>query len=676
MLLAKLETQFEHFPAAIAAYAAAAAIRPDRADFQMARGRLEERLMRFDDAVASYAKTYELTYHEPQWMEKIAELRARQGRVDDAAKALRTALVEGRPERAEIFFAVARRLEPWRMPEAARPFVDQGARLAGPAGLLESGSTYVSVYTGLRQPTAVFDRLLEARAEAVAALGPDRDASSLANALSARLNELADLVARGFAPEEKTAFAAFLEEKRAALPRGDFARLLVPLAERAGLIDLAVRWRTELMEASRQNESNEHLRRLVDLQTSRLRFAELAGELERFADSGARVAPDARLSAADAYRKAGDPAGELRILAAIQATHLSDAPLRRYFELLLDREPQRLVALAGAGDQRLRDAAANFVVGHGTFDQALAVVRARGQGLPPVWTNAHTALVGLHFARFDAATIDAFTAALGPGTVAERLKPVDRSLQLAGDSWFAYSSRFGEFLTFAKQAGAAPNAAAALVTAGASDYLRAPVERTPARSDAYVMLADFYRDEGGDLSALAEYDHAATLNPRRSDVHLRAAAILWRQGSRAAAIGRWKQALEVLAAPAGRTAVDTAPLVAVLDAIASRRLLPELRDPADKMLRAYIARNGNYRADALLRAAFRAANDAASGADWVIDLEPCRAESSRHARGDCEGGLAAQPSARSRLRAHRRSHRGNGHPRARRSAGGGAGTAR
>ena len=635
MLLAKLETQFEHFPAAIAAYAAAAAIRPDRADFQMARGRLEERLMRFDDAVASYAKTYELTYRDPQWMEKIAELRARQGRVDDAAKALRTALVEGRPERAEIFFAVARRLESWRMLEAARPFVDQGARLAGPAGLLESGSTYVSVYTGLRQPTAVFDRLLVARAEAVAALGPDRDASSLANALSARLNELGDMVARGFAPEEKTAFAAFLEEKRAALPRGDFALLLVPLAERAGLIDQAVRWRTELMEASRQNESNEHLRRLVDLQTSRLRFAELAGELERFADSGARVAPDARLSAADAYRKAGDPAGELRILAAIQATSLSDAPLRRYFELLLDREPQRLVALAGAGDQRIRDAAANFVVGHGTFDQALAVVRARGQGLPPVWTNAHTALVGLHFARFDAATTEAFTAALGPGTVAERLKPVDRSLQLAGDSWFAYSSRFGEYLTLAKQPRGAPNpnagptrgsrawdpnATAVLSTLGASDYLPAPVERTPARSDAYVMLADFHRDEGGDVSALAEYDHAATLNPRRSDVHLRAAAILWRQGSRAAAIGRWTQALDVLAAPAGRAAVDTAPLVAVLDAIASRRLLPELRDPADKMLRAYIARNGNYRADALLRAAFRAANDAASGADWVIDL--------------------------------------------------------
>ena len=607
MLLAKLETQFEDFPAAIAQYAKASAIRPDRADFQTARGGLEERLMRFDDAAVSYGKTYELTYRDPRWMEKIAELRARQGRVDDAAKALRTALVEGRPERADAFFDVARRLELWRMPDAAKSFVDQGARLARPSELLEDGGTYVSVYTGLRQPAVAFDRLLVARTEAAAAFGPDRDKSSIENALSVRLNEMGDLVAREFSPEEKTAFAAFLEQKRAALPRNDFVLLLVPLAEHAGLLDLAVRWRTELMEAGRQNQNNPHLTRLVELQTSRLRFAELASELERFADSGARVRDDARAQAADAYRKAGDPAGELRVLEVISAPILPAPQLTRYLELLLERDPQRLVTLAGAGQARVRDTVANFAVGHATFDQAMAVVRARGRGLQPVWTNAYTALLGLHFARFDVSTSDAFNAALGASTVAERLKPVDRSRQLAGDTWFAYGSRFGEYLTFAKQPGAA-------------DYLPAPVERTPARSDAYVLLADFYRDEGAGPSALTEYDHAATLNPRRSDVHLRAAAILWRQGQRVAAIGRWKQALDVLAAAAGRAAVDTAPLVAALDSIGSRRLLPELRDPADKMVRAYIARNGSYRADALLRAAFRAPNDAALGTDWLIDL--------------------------------------------------------
>ena len=44
MLVAKLQTQFEDFPAAIAAYTRAIAIRPDRADFHTAQAALDERL--------------------------------------------------------------------------------------------------------------------------------------------------------------------------------------------------------------------------------------------------------------------------------------------------------------------------------------------------------------------------------------------------------------------------------------------------------------------------------------------------------------------------------------------------------------------------------------------------------------------------------------------------------
>src|SRR6185436_16051899 len=160
MLLAKLQAQFDDFPAAIAAYTAAIAIRPDRADFYTARAALEERVLRFDAAVESYAKAYELTYRSPLWMERIAELRARQGQVDATVRALRTALIEGRPERAEPFFAVARRLEDWDMLAAARPFVEEGARLAGDDGLLDQGSAYVSVRTRLCEANATLDRLL------------------------------------------------------------------------------------------------------------------------------------------------------------------------------------------------------------------------------------------------------------------------------------------------------------------------------------------------------------------------------------------------------------------------------------------------------------------------------------------------------------------------------------
>ena len=133
----------------------------------------------------------------------------------------------------------------------------------------------------------------------------------------------------------------------------------------------------------------------------------------------------------------------------------------------------------------------------------------------------------------------------------------------------------------------------------------------------------------------------------------------WRRGRRAAAIARWKQALDVLAAPAGRAAADTAPLVAALDSIGSRRLLPELREPADKMVRVYLARNGNV---SRRRAAARRVPGAErpGGRHPLVDRpEPRRRESGRHARRDRESALAARPAARSCLRAHRRGQRGN-----------------
>ncbi len=60
--------------------------------------------MRFDDAAADYERVYQLAYKDPKWMEKVAEVRAREGKADVAVAALKTALVDGTPENAcEIF---------------------------------------------------------------------------------------------------------------------------------------------------------------------------------------------------------------------------------------------------------------------------------------------------------------------------------------------------------------------------------------------------------------------------------------------------------------------------------------------------------------------------------------------------------------------------------------------
>ena len=66
IVLGRIETVTEDYPAAIADYERAIKARPDRADVLEAKARLEERLMRFDDAIKSYCRLYELAYHDPQ----------------------------------------------------------------------------------------------------------------------------------------------------------------------------------------------------------------------------------------------------------------------------------------------------------------------------------------------------------------------------------------------------------------------------------------------------------------------------------------------------------------------------------------------------------------------------------------------------------------------------------
>ena len=63
MIEARLQTNLENFPAATSAYARAEAIRPDRVDFYTAIAGLQERLLHFDEAATTYAKLYDLSYH-------------------------------------------------------------------------------------------------------------------------------------------------------------------------------------------------------------------------------------------------------------------------------------------------------------------------------------------------------------------------------------------------------------------------------------------------------------------------------------------------------------------------------------------------------------------------------------------------------------------------------------
>lgn len=237
MVLARLDTFFEDIPAAITAYAQAIAIRPDRVDLHIARASLQERLMRFDDALASYRKIYDLTYRDPQWMRKVAEVYARQGKTDAAVRALREALIEGRRERPGPFFEAARILDSWNMLDPARRFAERGVELAG-ANLLADYSyareaqIYARVMTRLRAHETAYARFEKMAVD---------DASR--SGLETLLADMGAAVNTYFTPEEKASFEAFLARQ----PRSP---VLLQLAARAGLADLEARWLFEQMMTS------------------------------------------------------------------------------------------------------------------------------------------------------------------------------------------------------------------------------------------------------------------------------------------------------------------------------------------------------------------------------------------------------------------------------------------
>jgi len=203
MVLARLQTYNENYDAAIAAYRTANDLRPDRVDLLIARGTLEERLLRFDDATATYTKVYELAYRDPRWMERVALLHARNGKKDQAVAALRKALVEGRPETPATYQRYAQALEAWSYLSEAREAAEKSVELAGDDLLTEHASvatTYANVMTRLRQHEAAFARL-------AALPNPDKG-GRLENVLSS----MGATAGRYFTPEEKLALAQFLAQ--------------------------------------------------------------------------------------------------------------------------------------------------------------------------------------------------------------------------------------------------------------------------------------------------------------------------------------------------------------------------------------------------------------------------------------------------------------------------------
>jgi tetratricopeptide (TPR) repeat protein len=642
MVLARIQTNLEDDPAAIETYAKAVTIRPDRVDLYTARAGLEERLMRFEPAASDYEHIYQLAYNDPQWMEKVASVRARQGKVSETAAALEAALIDGRPENAANYFEVSRRLEAWGMLTEARAFAEVGMKTAG-ADLLAAAEnhagakTYVRIMTRLRQHEQAYSTLEKSLADASSNLPVLKEQvaregiTAITNAhwrervrqtrietardgMTVALTEMGNTVNLYFTPEERLTFAHFAESKKSGMKFADVEKFAIPLAQAAALADQEARWRFELMMQAPNDTLTLYSRlpAFVDHQRRRGRFAELASQLEQFAGvlpGTNRHAP--LLNAADAYRAAGDQQNELRALASISAPYLDNVHQQRLFQLLLAQQPQELVAIGATWANPAGESAANYVIANGGPSLSRSVVVARGQHRPSVWTKSYLALAGLYYADHSADVNYAFLDALGDNTIADRLaKPVDRSQQLAGNIWSYYGSRYGEYLAATKQG--IPE-----------DFLPAVLEQSPASSSGYLILADYYAGTRDIERAIAEYNHTLELSPNLPEVYDSLAVAYYKRGDRAAAISQWKQAFAALSRQINGAHVPESfwrDFQRTSDQLRTRHLYSELKPDADAIVRTYLHHNGNWLSNAVLQPAYTAIGDPESATAWLLNV--------------------------------------------------------
>ena len=585
-VLAWLRASLEDFFGAIEAYERALAVRPESVELHEARAELLFRLLRFEEAGKEYEQLYELSYEDPRWMVKIAETAARRGDVDAAVAAIRVAHIDGRPEKPQNFFAAAEALEAWGLVERAESIAREGIEAAG-----ERLWKDYQLEPGLRLEARLLTRLR--RAGAIGDLAPAQPDNSYPYRLQNVLRESLAAADRYLTPEERVQYVATLDGWRAqGGPRFPTQTLVAALGGGA-FADVESRWLYESVLANpAAGPAQRQRQRLIELQQKRMRHAELGGQLERIWEAHPDRVRQLHIldEAAAAYRTAGDEDAEL---AALERRGGYGQWTERYFELLLARDPGRLVTLAGDGNRTRARQAADYAVLKGDEWLARRAVEAYGARRPAVWTPAYTGLVGLFHQGEDPLYGEAFRAALGDESIGERVGvAVDRDRRLAGDVWFEYGARFGEYLT-------------AFEPTAADDYLRAEVEDAPARASAYFELGEVLRAHDRTGAAATEYEHTLELNPDDARAHERLGVMAWDSGDRGAALEHWRHALETYASRARRYAFGPSywdEVAGLLTRLGQAPALDDLREPLDRLLDAYLERNGVYRVEELLRA--------------------------------------------------------------------------
>ncbi len=559
VVTARLETAWENQVASLDAYTRALKIRPERVDLWTAKATIEERLRRWDDLAATYTKLYDLSYKNASWLENAAEVRARQGRGDEAEKILKQAYLDGRPAASDNYFIVAKDLAAWNLPEKAIPLWEAGFPLiAQSANANQPVREYASTMAKLRRFEDAMTKLK--------ALTP-RDEGLL----SAGLEGICESAGLYFTPEELSRFAVWLNAQSTLVGTGNLAQL----ARRANLQDVAAKLEfANLQSMADTDEVAFPYRTFVQNQRSRLQFDQLGQQLEVFSRvAKAGLLNEVLADAIAAYHSAGNEVAELRIL--LRLTSRNPEYTERLIDLLSRRDPTRLNAMI-TGSGEFDATIANFALRNGNVAlTARALSRPTRQ---PVWRGFYKALVGVYFADTSPAIDASFRNLLGPELIGERLarKP-DPNLNVTGNTWFYVAARLG-----AHHAD--------------TNYLTAMVEQNPSNGNSHEELADYFQAHGKPAEALDSYQRALTWNGDLIPSKIRAAGILAGQGRKEESLKLLQAALRSMQSPSQST--DALP--ELIATATQAGLANDLKSPIASLVTSLLKRSGNYAVQPLL----------------------------------------------------------------------------
>jgi tetratricopeptide (TPR) repeat protein len=585
LVLARLYASLRQYPEAISAYNKAVVVRPDRADLFLAKADLETRLLRFDDAIQTYGKLYELSFHDAQYLGRQAELYARLGNTAQAVRLLRAAYIDPHPKEPGGYVNAMQSLANWRMYgeetgifDELRPLLSTNSPWLESALILET-----QALTVLHRPVDAFSTI------SAFALKP----AELRGLTRAAGKAVADYLE----PEGRASLVRQIENSNP-LPKG---MDVLEFAQAAGFRDIEA---SQLLRQSRK-EGSYTWQNLNQLQSSRLLFDQLGRELESIAKT--QTDPNTTtqiLSAAfAAYVNAEDREATLR---------LSDQAGSDFPRLFVDAGgdlKQRFSTLTEQNPKRANEVI-QYLIANSRADSAVSAIATRGQRLSSTWINSYTALTALYILSPDAWGMQSFERIIGPQTVGEQLRQASGNSFLRGPNWFYYAARFGAYLDSLKR----PDAA---------NYLSAPLEENPAASNNYVAVGDTLVELKQPGRATRLYRDALQLSPNNAGIYDRLACVAFIDNRRSDAIAEWRRAFEMLSAR-----VDQGPLPPeywqtahdLFAHVNRAHAIEDVKAAADAMLRAYARRNGLYQFGPFLSGIFDHPPDPKAALAWVIDL--------------------------------------------------------